>query len=570
MIADFPVLPEPTIKEEGDWHSLAAVASDAPYRLPAKLDLDPLITIIDGKRTAAEDHLLALREDPGYFAGVVKDYKEHRQEILLDIHGKPHPTLTPYIRPMFWNRVLGCVVRDAYRNIELWSTLHSVLVELRQLLAKYQHEIAPEKSLPTELYDAFVNLWFALKQFMDDPISDLRMATPASPLLRSLWVRQPQEPGTTMMVVETRRGVTKTKNQRELIWILSMLWDKQSPMLHAGHKTLLDELERLVESDPKNKELVSFRMASLISDLAVLSECLHQVELYHPWASTFQSSWAKRDEEVEGNYFSLTRGWKVFLKNFEGTSIGALGAIDDGRFHYPVDRRRNQENVRLMRVAEDNLDKFWRAVDAFIPISSGATRENAVYEMLSKMSGTLQRTPEWVEPAKQAPKPKAPEKPPAEIQFELAYRTQRTTEPATQVQPKTKVKSRGEPVKAETVMETEPRLQLDDVQPVFKVDKRSYKVFSTLFFQPSQSSQPGEIPWNDFLHAMASTAFAVEKLYGSVWQFSPRNLDVERSIQFHEPHPIAKIPFRVARRIGRRLNRAYGWNGDIPHDCCGS
>lgn len=85
-----------------------------------------------------------------------------------------------------------------------------------------------------------------------------------------------------MMAVETLRGVTKTKNQRELIWILSMLWDKRSPMLHAGHKTLLDELERLVESDPKNKELVSFRMVSLISDLAVLSECLHQVELYHP------------------------------------------------------------------------------------------------------------------------------------------------------------------------------------------------------------------------------------------------------------------------------------------------
>jgi hypothetical protein len=111
----------------------------------------------------------------------------------------------------------------------------------------------------------------------------------------------------------------------------------------------------------------------------------------------------------------------------------------------------------------------------------------------------------------------------------------------------------------------EPELnpKIDDVQPVFKVDRRSYKVFSTLFFQPSQSSQPGEMQWNDFLHAMASTAFAVEKLYGSVWQFSPRNLDVERSIHFHEPQSIAKIPFRMARRIGRRLNRAYGWNGDM-------
>jgi hypothetical protein len=45
--------------------------------------------------------------------------------------------------------------------------------------------------------------------------------------------------------------------------------------------------------------------------------------------------------------------------------------------------------------------------------------------------------------------------------------------------------------------------------------------------------------------------------------FQPSGLDVERSIQFHEPHPAGKIPFRVARRIGRRLERAYGWVGGM-------
>ncbi|KAI7968220.1 hypothetical protein EIK77_010390 [Talaromyces pinophilus] len=191
------------------------------------------------------------------------------------------------------------------------------------------------------------------------------------------------------------------------------------------------------------------------------------------------------------------------------------------------------------------------------------TQENAVYVMLSRLSKAIQRTPEWVEPQKQPSKPKAPEISPAEIRSELVYRTEKATEPAIQTQPKTKVKSRGEPTKSANIVEPELNPRIDDAQPLFKVDKRAFKVFSTLFFQPSQSSQPGEIPWNDFLHAMASTAFAVEKLYGSVWQFSPRNSDVERSIQFHEPHPIAKIPFRMARRIGRRLNRAYGWNGDM-------
>jgi len=47
-----------------------------------------------------------------------------------------------------------------------------------------------------------------------------------------------------------------------------------------------------------------------------------------------------------------------------------------------------------------------------------------------------------------------------------------------------------------------------------------------------------------------------------IWQFNHSTLDVERSIQFHEPHgSVTKIPFRTARRIGRRLNRVCGWHG---------
>lgn len=86
-----------------------------------------------------------------------------------------------------------------------------------------------------------------------------------------------------------------------------------------------------------------------------------------------------------------------------------------------------------------------------------------------------------------------------------------------------------------------------------------FKVFRTLFFDPANSTPPGELAWTDFVHALTRTGFAAEKLYGSVWQFRPTGLDVERPIQFHEPHPGAKMPYVTARRHGRRLNRAYGW-----------
>jgi hypothetical protein len=564
LVKDFPVLPEAAIKDEGDWHSLAAVAADAPYRLPAQLDLASLENIIDAKRSAAEDHLIALREDPGYFADVVNDYKEHRVEVIPDTNDNPHPTLAPHIHPLFWNRVLQNVVPEAYMKVEIWSTLHSLVANLRHLFSKYHDRISPEKDLPKDLYNALVDLKYFLEQFAIGPVNQLKIAAPASPPLRRLFVRQTQQPGTSQMIAETRTGVSRSDNQGELLWILETLWGDSRLVFLAGRKTLMDELERLVQMDPKNKELVSSRVAGLISDLAVISECLHQIELYQPWANTFENGFVERQKEIQKEYGNLTSGWNKYLVSFEGTSLAKLGSPEDGRFHYPAEKRRSRENVELMRSAERNLDTFWRVVDSIMPVTRGMTRRNAAFKVITRISGCLQRTPAWVEPEKQPVRVKNLEKSPADLQFELVHRTEKTIEPATASLPKKKVKSQGKPSVSDKTVEPElPAENGYDGQPTFKVDKRSLKVFSTLFFQPSQTAQPGEIPWNDFLHAMGTTAFTVEKLYGSVWQFTPRNLDVERSIQFHEPHPIAKIPFRVARRIGRRLNRAYGWHGQM-------
>lgn len=187
----------------------------------------------------------------------------------------------------------------------------------------------------------------------------------------------------------------------------------------------------------------------------------------------------------------------------------------------------------------------------------------------------LQRTPEWVEPESKQGKKGAPAndtiealcKPLSEIYFDLERRTESTTkkDPAAH-QSKTKQKTRGvgapEPSTANDATAQSNLISLDQ-QPTFEVDARALKVFRTIFYTPSSNSNPGEVPWMDFVHALVSTGFKHEKLYGSIWQFSPTRLDVERSIQFHEPHPSPKIPYWVARRHGRRLNRAYGWDGEM-------
>ncbi|KAK7977615.1 hypothetical protein PG988_005105 [Apiospora saccharicola] len=73
----------------------------------------------------------------------------------------------------------------------------------------------------------------------------------------------------------------------------------------------------------------------------------------------------------------------------------------------------------------------------------------------------------------------------------------------------------------------------------------------------------GEVKWTEFLHAMWSVGFQSEKLYGSVWQFSPAagasaGLERVRAIQFHEPHPSSRIPYKIARAMGRRMRKRFG------------
>jgi hypothetical protein len=120
-------------------------------------------------------------------------------------------------------------------------------------------------------------------------------------------------------------------------------------------------------------------------------------------------------------------------------------------------------------------------------------------------------------------------------------------------------------VEAQADPQVAPENNSHNNQPTFAVNARALKAFKTIFFTPSISATPGEVPWTDFLHAMASVGFAPEKLYGSVWHFSPASSGLKRSINFHEPHKdgkaTGKIPYCVARGIGRRLNRAYGWEG---------
>ena len=217
-----------------------------------------------------------------------------------------------------------------------------------------------------------------------------------------------------------------------------------------------------------------------------------------------------------------------------------------------------------MQQAEKNLDTFWALVDGRCKEKTNGNVQEMLGNILKERQ--LQRTPDWVESTGEMVESQGGSEPDA-VSNQLAAtefqsRTENTiTAAISYAKERQKTKTRGIPgTSSSTTGQDAGDLPDEDIAtPIFEVSKRGFKVFTTLFYTPSAEEPPGETPWTDFLSAMASVGFSIKKLEGSAWMFAPVDDEWNQSIIFHEPHPSSKIPFQVARRIGRRLWRRYGW-----------
>ncbi|PNY25651.1 Uncharacterized protein TCAP_04410 [Tolypocladium capitatum] len=579
----FPLQPEPYLKSEKEtdgFESLAVMAAEAPYRLPAHLDLDRIESLLRAKVSAAEDHVWALREDPGYFAEQLAEAKEHRQEMLKDLNGDIHPALRPCKQDTFWARVIGDTVFGAYLELEVYAELLRLAKELQAVHANYATSISPTKDLPDEFLGSLLKFRHYLNQAAEGPLGQLKQNVVASPPWRRFYVRvPPADADSTLIRIMSKSGVKMNKTEGHLIWLLGTLWEDGHQLFLMRMPLVLDELERLLQAEPQAKELVTAYIAQVIGNLSIISQCMTQLDLYQPWARSFESDLVEREDGIKEEYAERTRPWAKMMAALKDNAFARAAKLGDpsgNKFAYPSEKRRTKENTATLLQAERNLDVFWASIDRLMYNGCGSLDGTAVGRLLSQQR-SLQRTPEWVEDPAAANNRGGQQrstnvdtepiyKPLSTLYYELPGKKPEDSG-QTLAPPKTKTKTRGT-VSQETPEATTAAPSTEACSGAkassIHVDARALKVFRTLFFDRAVTSSPGEVSWNDFLYAMTSTGiFAAEKLYGSVWQFQRVDgLDQSR-IQFHEPHPHGKIPFTVARRHGRRLNRNYGWVGDM-------
>ncbi|KAH7124217.1 hypothetical protein EDB81DRAFT_812100 [Dactylonectria macrodidyma] len=578
----FPIQPAPPMKSESEslgFESLAVMAAEAPYRLPAQLDLGRIESLLGARASAAEDHLWTLREDPSYFAQQLLETRDHRQEMMKDTLGHPHPTTRRNCDTILWARVIGNVLTDAYLALELFSELHRQTRELQLLQQKYATTISPSKDLPKDYLLALLKFRYYLNQGAKGPLNLLKVVVVASPPMRKFYVREPSNDiNSTKIAIKSKPGQKMTKVEGRLIWLLRTLWEDDKDLFFAGLSLVVDELERLLRAEQPAQELVSGYVMRVIGDISIIAQCLRQLNLYQPWAQNFENAAVDWEDDIENNFTQATKPWGQILAALREQNlilVAKLGEPSPGKFTYPISKRRTRENVDALRLAELNLDKVWIQADRVMYAAEINLDGTSIQRLLSQPR-MLRRTPEWIEPTVKVKEEQVSD-PDSDALIEpfstlFSGLSQVSAGKITRshlsppIEPKVKVKTRGTTSKPQidsTEASETTGHSPGDTQSSFPVDSRALKVFRTLFFNPTMTSTPAEVPWKDFLHAMISAGFKVEKLYGSVWQFSPTNLDVERSIHFHEPHPKGKLAFEVARRYGRRLNRAYGWFGGM-------
>ena len=178
---------------------------------------------------------------------------------------------------------------------------------------------------------------------------------------------------------------------------------------------------------------------------------------------------------------------KKFLK------LGAYGDPTSSRFYYPVQKRQTKENNEATQAAERNLGALWDKFDAHMHQHVSATSYKALQKFMPK-EGEIQRTSDWTEPEKTSSEISHEAPGTVNLDFgdhddeKLSFRTSALNLTG-------KIKTRGQTSQeTPTDHDVRPVTASAPLQgPVFSLKKRPYKVFSTLFHQPSVQSTPGEV-----------------------------------------------------------------------------
>jgi hypothetical protein len=541
----------------GEHPSLSAIASDAAYRVPTTTSFGLLMTLVQARLDAAKDHAWELRQDPGYFLEAVK---------LSDDHSTTHKRLWSDGKNS-WSQAIHNTVYNFCLQVIHWNEILNWLELVMEFREEY-HDILVSTSSedwPEKYTVALLLLSEKLTEASSQFREILKEAVYSSPPLRHLFHKASWAPHSSGLI---RNQPVDHKDY--LIRLLGLLTREGMDDVMEMHQ-VLEDIGQILATDHVQRARITSYVSELLENIEVLEEMSRQVrqhhrKLYYPWClfGKYGPDSAAIDRfrtmKPVGNLITLL-SISITLQKLDYSKYAPI----NDRYYYPAEKRRTESHVSQMQKAERYLDEFWNEIDAQVKKELGGSFKELI-PALDFSDRILQRTSDWIPVALNISTK-------IDVVFDEIPGFRENHEPTSSSKialptPKIKLKTRGTNSDESLFVPKESREngQLEKRQ-IHKLKPRDLKVFRTLFHQPSQKNATavGQVKWLDFVHAMASigTGFTYQKLGGSAWQFTPTpELGLQRGFSCHKPHPDNKLSFWQARHVGRRLQRAYGWDKD--------
>lgn len=180
-----------------------ALALEAPYRAPDAFDFGRLKSLVEAKRKAVQDHFLLLREDPGYFAGLIQEAFGQTLEAIMNPKLSTQPrALSETSRDWAISRVLMTACRDAL----MWDTISCLLDELIAMHAEHSGQLDLGKTPPGAYLKAFSRLGLYLGKAVVSHLDCFSHYISAVPAFRGYMMIKSQMAGHGQIYLKTEPG----------------------------------------------------------------------------------------------------------------------------------------------------------------------------------------------------------------------------------------------------------------------------------------------------------------------------------------------------------------------------
>ena len=183
--------------------SVTAHALEAPYRVPDAYDFRRLRNFVQAKCHEVEDHFLFVREDPAYFAELMREACNHTNEATVNRKYDPCSTR---LSDTAWNEALFRVLVTTCSDMFLWQAVSRLFDQLVTTYTEQRSSILPGKILSNAYMAVFSRLGNVLDSITQMYLENLLDYMAAVPTFKQQIIHMNQPNGRVLVTIKRKSG----------------------------------------------------------------------------------------------------------------------------------------------------------------------------------------------------------------------------------------------------------------------------------------------------------------------------------------------------------------------------